>query len=158
MELGRSYVLICTQVVFYCWKVHWLLDYLCVVGYPESNWINWLSEGPGGFTIFKQSQNLHTRLKSLTDVLKGVPSVFFLGVILLINSIFIFLSKTINIGFLASTIRHFGGIRVFGFILSRKWVTLVDFFLTYTGSLGYSFGILVVLERRLRDLGSICNE
>jgi len=81
-----------------------------------------------------------------------------LGVILLINSIFIFLCKAIDIGFLASIIGYFGGIEVFGIVLSRKCVTLVDFFLTYTGTLGYSFAILVVLLRRLRDLGSICSE
>jgi hypothetical protein len=128
------------------------------MGYPKSDWIYWLSEGPRGFTIFEQSQNLNTRLKRLTDIVKSVPSVFFLGVILLINSIFIFLCKSIYVGFLASNIGHFWGIKVFSLILGRKWLTLVDFFLTYAGILGYYFGNLVVLVRRLSALGSICSE
>jgi hypothetical protein len=100
VELGRSDVLVGAEVVLDGGEVHRFLYYFGVVRDSKGNGVNGFSEGPGGAAVLEEGEDANAGSQGLRNILETISAIIFLGIILLINCVLIFLGETIAIGLL----------------------------------------------------------
>lgn len=56
IKLGNSRIFMLRNVLSNCPQIHWVCDYVFIVGYPQCNRINWLSKRPRTLSLKKSIQ------------------------------------------------------------------------------------------------------
>ncbi len=56
IKLGNSRIFMLWNIQSNCPQIHWVFNYVFIMGYPQRNRINWLSERPRTLSLIKSIQ------------------------------------------------------------------------------------------------------